>query len=249
MAKNKVYSVVFILSFIFMLGFLVVKLPTLNFDSSILSLIPKVTEDKVDEKIVDDFTKRLDKICLVVSKPQENNLDVVAKLYQNLSKIEGVDKVIGKVDNNFQHKLQEDTFNFKTALITPELREKLKGKTAANEVITALYSGVLGLGAKEFENDPLLLTRKAIFNLAKDTNFKVKQNYLTINFNHEDYYLFTLIAKASGLNLEHTDNYVAAIDNAIETILLEYPESKIYKRGTVFYSKDAVKASRSDVTG
>lgn len=248
MAKNKVYSVVFILSFIFMLGFLVVKLPTLNFDSSILSLIPKVTEDKVDEKIVDDFTKRLDKISLVVIKPQENNLDVVAKLYQNLSKIEGVDKVIGKVDNNFQHKLQEDTFNFKTALINQDLREKLKGKTAANEVITALYSGVLGLGAKEFENDPLLLTRKAIFNLAKDTNFKVKQNYLTVNFNHEDYYLFTLIAKASGLNLEHTDNYVAAIDNAIETILLEYPESKIYKRGTVFYSKDAAKASKQDLT-
>ncbi|MCI5638043.1 MAG: MMPL family transporter, partial [Succinivibrio sp.] len=53
---------------------------------------------------------------------------------------------------------------------------------------------------------------------------------------------------ASGLNLEHTDNYVAAIDNAIETILLEYPESKIYKRGTVFYSKDAAKASKQDLT-
>ena len=81
MEHNKVYSVVFILSFVFMLVFLVVKLPTLNFDSSILSLIPKVTEDKVDEKIVDDFTKRLDKISLVVIKPQENNLDVVAKLF------------------------------------------------------------------------------------------------------------------------------------------------------------------------
>ena len=248
MARSKVYSVVFILSFVFMLGFLLVKLPTINFDSSILSLIPKLSEDKVDEKIVDDFTKRLDKISLVVIKPQDNNLEIVAKLYQNLSSIEDVDKVIGKVDSNFQHQLQQDTFNFKTALISLEQREKLKTKTSPNEVISALYSGVLGIGSKEFENDPLLLTRNAIFNLAKDSNFKVKQNYLTVNFNHEDYYLFTLIAKASGLNLEHTDNYVAAINSAIETILLEYPQSKIYKRGTVFYSKDAANASKNDIT-
>ena len=125
MARSKVYSVVFILSFVFMLGFLLVKLPTINFDSSILSLIPKLSEDKVDEKIVDDFTKRLDKISLVVIKPQDNNLEIVAKLYQNLSSIEDVDKVIGKVDSNFQHQLQQDTFNFKTALISLEQREKL----------------------------------------------------------------------------------------------------------------------------
>ena len=248
---HKTLALIYACLLVVMAIFLGYKLPSVHFESSVLSLLPH-SDSVIDEKILDTYLERLDKQIVFLVK--DNSLDgkptynFVHDLKEHVGINQEFKSITAFFDDNTQQEFNTFLYEHKLSLIDENLRQSLENGKYQKKVLNQIYSGVSGVSATELQNDPLLLTRNIGLSLSKDNVFRIKNNLLSVQFGDDNYYFINLESALDGFNLSSSENLITTIDKIIEDTQSQYPGVEILKRGTVFYSDYAANQSKHDLT-
>lgn len=253
MIKHGYLAIVFTLVIAVFIGIIVLRIPHVKFEASVLSLLPDNEKSLVSPIIEKHFTQNLDsQLVFIVKSP---SVKAAESFYDALANSPYIQNVNGRISDTGKEAFNQYIYENKTALLTEDLREKLSSDKYPNTVLYKVFSGLSGTGSKEIIYDPLLLTRELALSLSKDSPFTVKNNFLCIknkpdNLKESDteYYFINAKLKTSGFEISQGSSFVNFIDNEIDRIENEFEKTVILKRGTCFYSDYAAKLSARDIS-
>lgn len=154
-----------------------------NFDSSILSLLPKSEQDPLaqyaSEQMSRDFSERL---LLVLSGTDELALrEAVAAMAESLSMLEQVEQVDWQVGDNEIARLRSELFPYRFVLLDDGLRERLRNGEFAQQrerALARLYAPLAG--GDSLIEDPFGLYFELGLNRRPQLNLKVSDALLEV---------------------------------------------------------------------
>lgn len=229
---------------------------TSRIDTNLLALFPKNAFSTLDDSITDTFVKRLDKQVLFLVKDNGDNEGKTGKYFlQRLNDLNAFDKINGLMDNKAQKAYGEFFFKYKLSLIDKNIINMLESYSPnkdesklINFIQTQLYNGFAGLGSKEILNDPYLLTRsKQMDLLSKTQKISIKNDLLSVSDEKDTWYFIFASLKDSGLDVKRSDNIVNSINLIEKDLKAKFSNTKLLRRGSVFYNDDATKKAQHDI--
>lgn len=246
--NNKLFAIAFTIFLgicALIIGF---RIQSISFDSSVLSLLPRETNSKVDEKLLETYLKRLDKQVVFLIKEDGSKGQVANDFVTKLSASRLIDKVIGKVDKEEQSKFNTFLYENKESVISSDFRNKLLSDKYPKTVLANIYSGFSSFSQKEMENDLLMVTRNVGLELSKGSKIEINHNFLSVKDSNDDiWYFINAQTVNTGFDTKTSANFVNFIENCIETVKKEHKNTQIYKRGTVFYSNYSATSAQKDI--
>ncbi len=227
-------------------------LPRFPLESSVLSLLPPLVSDNVDPKINEAFAARLDTqaVVLVSSKDADRAAKAADFVSQRLNRLPHVKSVTAKFTEERKNAYAKAFFDFKEAMISDEVRERLASGGASSYVLSQLFSGFLGVGASELANDPLLLTRQlqsAGFG-SSNSRLGLCGDFLCASYEGQTWYFLHLTFDEEARGITAAQQIALAFDNLRDDLQKEDPNALMYQRGAVFYTAEAAAMSEHDIT-
>ncbi|MGN1356714.1 MAG: MMPL family transporter [Succinivibrionaceae bacterium] len=224
----------YLLIILMMLGFILFKIPAVNIDTSVLSLLPKAPVAGLNPDIEKSYISKIDsQVMFLVKTPDLKKLN---QFYEKLGSTGIFQELNGKISPRDKEESFQFLYTYKTSLLSPALRQDLSGSSYGDRVLQQLYSSFAGVSGKEFATDPLLLTRNVAGDFASSSLFQIKNDFPAIEKNQELWYFISGQLKSSGMDTGIRKE-VSAINDCINDLAGE--DFQVLKRGALFYSAAA----------
>lgn len=170
-----------------------------NFDSSILSLLPKSEQDplvqRAGEQMNRDFSERL---LIVLAGADEDALrGAIAQMAATLSALDEVVRVDWRIDDGDPGRLRRELFPYRFVLLEDGLRERLlnaQDERLLEQTLARLYSPLAGSGA--LIEDPFGLYLELAQRPAAGLNLQVSDSLLKVVGNPLPSYLLVVTLAA-----------------------------------------------------
>ncbi len=246
--RTKLFLLIAVLAAVFV-G---LKLPHTEFDSSVLSLLPK-EENNALGQYEDVFLKKIDRQLIFVLKA--GDADTARLATDEFARRLQESPQIAQVRWRFDEKQQSELLNFyletAAALTDSDTRKRLSDGTQFNFVLSQLFLPLGAPTAAELQKDPLLLTRSGRLKMLGQSGLKFSENDGYLNVSDADgaqWYLLYAKTAASGFSVSGAAGIVKSISEIESALLAEYPSVTLLHRGMVFYSDFAAQTSQREIT-
>ena len=219
-----------------------VKLSSLPFEGSVLSLLQN-EKQSAEEKF---FLERLDNeiLFLVSSSDPKNAVEYFSKKLKDSGLFS---KVIYKYDEDFLASTGKFLSQHKSAFLNDAIREELQTKPE-RFVLNVLYRMAGNASGAEFSQDPLLLIRRELSSLySKSTSIEMKDGMACFNDDGIAWYPVRATSLNGGFSVSATQT-VQTINKAIAATNTNFKDTRILKRGTVFYSEHAQQKAQQEIS-
>ena len=225
-------------------------------DTNLLALFPKNAFASLDGDVTKAFVKKLDKQVVLLVKDNGDNEGKTGKFLVNeLLKLNIFSSINGLIDENDQKEYGAFFFKYKLALIDKSIVNMLEhdsldssNNSFINFLQTQIYNGFAGLGALEIQNDPYLLTRsKQMALLSNNSKISLKNNLLSVFDGKDTWYFIYASLKDNGLDVKSSKTIVESINNIESMLYANFENTKLLRRGSVFYNYDAQMKAEYDI--
>lgn len=226
-------------------------IPNSKLNSSVLSLLPKEQSKSLPAELINSFQDRLDKQLIWLIKPSDpNNIEPVMWWFKKIQQKTFIHQVNGLFDTNFQQDWAKFAYQYRYQLADEKTIERIKSLQYFSWIQSQLYSPFSGVSANEIIHDPLLLTRSSQLNqLANTSNLMIKNNWLSITDKQGNiWYMIYAELNGSSFNMNQSYQIVTELKQLADELKTNWPETRILKRGVIFYSDYASGQAQKDIT-
>lgn len=233
-----------------LVAFCLIRLPFLKTDSSVLSLLPEISDG--NEEYEQAFLKKLDSqlFFLVSDEKKAEGAQAVRDFAAELKKSEYITDVYTGISKEQFQEFGRFSLKHAAALIDSKTRERLKDGSQADFVLSQIFMPAGGAGLAEISRDPLLLTRSGHINAQSSPlmKFKVEDDLTILEDKGRFYFMLTAGTKNDAFSTGDLASAASAIENSIKKVTEKYSGCEILKRGSLFYSNYASGIARHDLT-
>lgn len=231
--------------------FLALKLPTLQFNSSLWAMLPTQGGSGLSPQLQQALTARLDTQVALFYCPEGEERDKEAlKLFEALKALPCTAEVLGYQTPAQRREYARAAFQYRSALVDPVTRGRLESFTQPQWALAQLYSAAGTVSGAEFSADPLLLTRsESLTQLKKAGPLRAERGFLqTQDAQGRSWYFFAVRLAHSAFDVSADEQRAAQFNALRERILAKQPLSQLLMRGSVFYSAAAAAQSKADLS-
>jgi predicted exporter len=234
-----------------MLAALLSLLPTARINSSVMALLPQDEMPGVDPQWQEQLSTRLDRqLVWLVSLPKGQTGEQAATWwYQALQQLPELQQVKGpdQVDPRAWQQFLQD-YRYQRLDPVSQTRLQQGAERWSQWVLSQIYSPFAGVSPREWQQDPLLLTRSAVQGQVTGP-LRLKQGWL-VSQDEEGRSWFLLRAELQGsaFDLNSGRSLVARLQQLETQLQGHYPGSQILSRGTLYYSDHAAALAKADIS-
>ena len=236
---------------VLLVGLLLWQWPTLRVASSVLELLPTQEQSGVDPAWQQGLMARLDRqLFWLVSVPDSaRGQEAALWWYQALQHLPELESVAGPSAGREQI-WSQDLFAHRYQRIGEAGEKRLQQGAAhwSQWVLGQIYSPLAGVSPKEWQADPLLLTRSAISS-AGEGALSWHQGWLVSrDGDGRDWYLLHAQLKGSAFDLQRGPELVSKLANLSAQWQQHFPGGQMVRRGTLYFSDYAATLARADIS-
>ncbi|UPQ89367.1 MMPL family transporter [Vibrio sinaloensis] len=225
--------------------------PVSPIETNVLKLLPKNQHNPIAEQAFESVANHFsDQVVFVLSADSEPQRYAAAhQLEQQLRATGLFTKVVGKISAEEQNQWANFYYQHRYLQLTPTQRERLEHspEQQTQQVIQALYNPFSGVTGNELKNDPFLLFRDFLAELTSLNNqFRLKQDFLTAEYQGQHYVLVTATLASSPYSLSAQQG-VAEIKRIEQAVSAKY-QAKIYHTGVLFYAEFGSQSAKSEIS-
>ena len=236
---------------VLLVGLLLWQWPTLRVASSVLELLPTQEQSGVDPAWQQGLMARLDRqLFWLVSVPDSaRGQEAALWWYQVLQRLPELESVAGPSAGREQI-WSQDLFAHRYQRIGEAGEQRLQQGAAhwSQWVLGQIYSPLAGVSPKEWQADPLLLTRSAISS-AGEGALSWHQGWLVSrDGDGRDWYLLHAQLKGSAFDLQRGPELVSKLANLSTQWQQHFPGGQMVRRGTLYFSDYAATLARADIS-
>lgn len=233
---------------VLMMALLAWRLPTAQVNSSVLALLPHDEADTPLAAWQAPMAERIDRQLLwLVHAPA--GAEAAAWWQQQLQQLDGLTHLVGADPALPQHWGQFYA-QYRYQLANPAIEARLQQGAAAwlHWVQGQIYSPFAGVSAREWQQDPLLLTRQMVSGQASGS-LRMQQGWLVSKDEAgRDWYLVRAELAGSAFDLTRSHRLVTALDQLQQQLVQRFPGAMLLQRGTLFYSEHAAELAKADIS-
>lgn len=226
-------------------------IPHSRINSSVMALLPKAQITDVPVDIIDGFQQRLDRQLVWLIKPTDkDNLQPLNWWVEQLNHLDFIEPVSGQLDEQFQQQWGKFAFEHRFVLLDPITKQRLIDNNQFTWILGLLYSPFDGVNTKELRHDPLLLTRSIQLSQLQNSP-ALKLNHGWLNNQDEQghtWYLIHAELKRSSYNMSESHSSVTALNQLVQQLQQQWPETEVLQRGVLFYSDYASEQAQHDIS-
>lgn len=156
----------------------------LNFDSSIMALLPESQQQPLVQRAVDQVSASFSRrVTILASGENEAAVrDAISSLAQSLSTVPEVSAIRWQVQGNELQQLQQELFPYRFVVLDAQLRKTLLAgdfKTLQQRALWKLYSP-LAMSKASISEDPFALYSELTLNRHSNLNVQISHNMLQV---------------------------------------------------------------------
>lgn len=240
-------------------------LPAFPLESSVLSLLPPALSEQAPAELNEAFVRRLDaQAVFLVTAPGEEGAQAAAFVADRLEANPAVAQVTGRLSPEQQSAYGRFFMSHKEALLTSEVRDRLRSGAASSYVLSQLYTGFAGVSAGELRLDPLLLTRQLQLSLHQATGSAIALcgEFLCVTGKAAEqaddkqsagqgqatYYFLPVTLRPEATDLTGARELTDFTDNLRAELKEKFPKARLYQRGSLYFTAAAAQQAEHDIT-
>ncbi|MBS6436931.1 MAG: MMPL family transporter [Pantoea sp.] len=225
-------------------------LPRSSLNSSVLALLPQQTLGAAPPELQQGFMQRLDRqLVWLVAADDDNGRQAARWWQQQLQTLPELKAVEGELDDKRQSDWGRFAWAHRNGLMDDATRERLRNHTQADWILAQLFSAFAGVGSKELQGDPLMLTRGSQLALQQNADRMVlRDGWLTAQDSEGRrwYFLHGELA-TNAFSIKESHALVKQLNALEQQLKARWPGAQLLTRGTVLFSDDASQRAQRDV--
>ena len=229
---------------------LAIMLPRSSLNSSVLALLPQQTLGAAPPELQQGFMQRLDRqLVWLVAADDDNGRQAARWWQQQLQTLPELKAVEGELDDKRQSDWGRFAWAHRNGLMDDATRERLRNHTQADWILAQLFSAFAGVGSKELQGDPLMLTRGSQLALQQNADRMVlRDGWLTAQDSEGRrwYFLHGELA-TNAFSIKESHALVKQLNALEQQLKARWPGAQLLTRGTVLFSDDASQRAQRDV--